>query len=139
MQNRITITIPSDLVEAADARARSLDRSRSWVLVEALRRYLAGSSALGTVREPATQSYGSLAADLGVVPVDASAEVAASRRHRLQAELALPPLERLRRAEELAHLGRSPASLRARAAVQIVAFDSYEDYYEWKKPRLIRA
>ena len=59
-----------------------------------------------------------------------------SRRRRLRAELAPPPLERLRRAEEIARLGEP--SGRHRASTLVVGFDSYEDYYEWKKTRLIR-
>jgi hypothetical protein len=55
---------------------------------------------------------------------------------RLRAELALPPLERLRRAEELARLGQ--VSNLPRAGAQVVGFDTYEDYYQWKKSRLIR-
>jgi hypothetical protein len=136
--DRITITIPRDLVEAADERAEDLDRSRSWVLVEALRRYLRGPAAALTLREPAAPPYGPAAhpTAASATPVDAAAEVAASRRHRLRAELALSPLERLRRAEEIARLGQPSNSPRASALV--VGFDSYEDYYEWKKSRLIR-
>jgi metal-responsive CopG/Arc/MetJ family transcriptional regulator len=36
---RISATIPEALVAAADERAKRLDRSRSWVISEALRRY----------------------------------------------------------------------------------------------------
>lgn len=133
MQSRITITIPEELVEAADARADHLDRSRSWVLVEALRQYLRYASPPLAVHEAAGRPY---AAGPPVPPVDAAAEVAASRRRRLRAELALPALERLRRGEELARLGQSRQ--RARASAQIIGFDTYEDYYEWKRNRLIR-
>ena len=136
--DRITITIPRDLVEAADQWAKSLDRSRSWVLVEALRRHLRGPAGAHTVREPAAPPYAPAAYPTAgsATPVDAAAEVAASRRHRLHAELALSPLERLRRAEEVARLGQ-PSNL-PRASALVVGFDSYEDYYEWKKSRLIR-
>ncbi len=138
MQSRITITIPAELVEAADAKARSLDRSRSWVLVEALRQYLTGPARPQLVHEPAAPPYASTPSPPAgaATPVDAAAEVAASRTRRLRAELALTPHERLRRAEELARLGEPPH--RPRAGAQVVGFDTYEDYYEWKKSRLIR-
>lgn len=137
MQARITITIPEELVQAADARARSLDRSRSWVLVEALRQYMQAEPRSGGVREPAV-AYAPSAAEAphSVAPVDVAAEVAASRTRRLQAELALAPLERLRRADELGRLGRTTRPTGASA--QLVGFDQYDDYYEWKRTRLIR-
>lgn len=128
---RISITIPRPLVAAADRRAKQLHRSRSWVVSDALRQYLAGPPGLGypeergrTVREATPQLY-------------AAGEVAAARRRHLAAELALAPSERLRRAEELGHLA-SEAQRRGRRH-QIIGFDSYEDYYEWKKARLIGA
>jgi len=138
MQSRITITIPRELVEAADDKARSLDRSRSWVLVEALRQYLAEPARPQFVHEPEAPPYASRPSPGAetTTPVDAAAEVAASRLHRLRSELALTPLERLRRAEEVARLGQR--SNLPRAGAQIIGFDTYEDYYEWKKSRLIR-
>ena len=139
MQSRITITIPRELIEAADAKARNLDRSRSWVLVEALRQYLRGPSRPLAVREPVAPPHGTVATPTTepAASVDAASEIAESRRRRLRAELALPPLERLQRAEELARLGQ-PANL-PRASLQVIGFDNYEDYYEWKKKGLIRA
>ncbi len=132
MQSRITITIPKDLVDAADEKAQSMDRSRSWVLVEALRRYLRPAQ----IHEPVAHPYSVSPATQPGAPVDVAAEVAASRKRRLRAEYTLPPLERLRRAEDIARLGEP--SNRARASVQVVGFDNYEDYYAWKKNRLIR-
>jgi len=133
MQSRITITIPADLIQAADTKAQSLSRSRSWVLVEALREYLAAPRSDHGVGEPVAHPY---AASRAAPTVDAAAEVAASRQRRLRAEARLPELERLRRAEELAQLGRRTDH--AGASAQIVGFDTYEDYYEWKRNRLIR-
>ena len=118
---RITITLPRDLLAAADARARRLDRSRSWVVVEALRAFVTTESAV--VREP--------------VAGYAVQEVADARRRHLATDLRLSPAERLRRAEELGRLAR--AAQRRRPRQQIIAFDSYEDYYEWRKTRLIGA
>jgi hypothetical protein len=136
MRTRITITIPEELVREADAKAEQLGRSRSWVLAEALRGYLRGAPSR-VVRETATRPYRSNRwGQAGPIPVDAAPEVAESRRRRLRAELALAPLERLQRAEEIAQLGE--IAPRPRIGAQIVAFDSYEDYYEWKRNRLIR-
>ena len=119
---RISITVPKDLVTAADCRARELDRSRSWVLTEALRGYLASGPVI--VREP-------------TVPYDASADVAEARRRRLLDDLQLSPAERLRATDELVRLSRmvrEPRALRA----QVIGFDSYDDFYEWKKAQAAR-
>lgn len=116
---RITITLPKELLVAADARATRLDRSRSWVVAEALREQLTGGA--NTVRDPAV-TY-------------AAREVADARRRHLKTDLRLPPEERLRRAEELGRLARS--AQRRGPRQQIIGFNSYEDYYEWRKTRLI--
>lgn len=110
---RVTITLPSDLLAAADTRARRLDRSRSRVVAEALRTYLAAPM----VRDPGVAYAGR--------------EVAEARRLHLATELRLSPAERLRRAEELGRLGR--AAQRRKPRQQIIGFDTYEDYYEWKR------
>jgi len=115
---RISITLPKDVLEAADRRARALDRSRSWVIVEAIRSHVAEAPA--RVREPEA-------------PVYAVREVAEARRRHLVADLALSPAERLRSAEELTRLARSQRRRGNRGRYQIIAFDSYEDFYEWKR------
>jgi hypothetical protein len=116
---RISVTIPASVLAAADRRARELGRSRSWVVAQAIRQYTRAQA--GVVREPEPVAY-------------AVAEVAEARRRRLVRDLELPADERLRQAEELAQLGREQ---RARAARrhQVIGFDSYEDFYEWKKAR----
>jgi predicted transcriptional regulator len=116
---RVTVTLPKDVLAAADARAEQLDRSRSWVVAESLRAYVARAG----VREPVV-AYG-------------AREVAEARRVHLATDLRLSPEERLRRAEELGRIARS-AQNRGRRS-QIIGFDNYEDYYEWKKARLVRA
>jgi predicted transcriptional regulator len=114
---RVTITLPAELLAAADARARQLDRSRSWVVAEAVRRHLATP----VVREPGV-AY-------------AAREVADARRLHLASDLRLSPSERLRRAEELGRLART-AQRRGRRQ-QVIAFDTYEDYCEWNKARRV--
>ncbi len=113
---RIAITLPKDVLAATDRRAKELDRSRSRVIVDALRAYLARPAA---VREETRPSYGS--DDFGL-----------ARRKQLEADLASSPAERLRHAEETVRLARS---LRPRRGPhqQIIGFDSYGDFYEWKR------
>ena len=129
---RISITVPKALVAAADRRARELQRSRSWVLAEALRAYVGGE----TRGRPAEQPQAARVAEVAAHPY-AAREVAAARHRRLVSELALPPGERLRQAEELAGLARHVQ--RRGRRLQVLGFDSYEDYYEWKKARRIGA
>ncbi|MEE8191726.1 MAG: ribbon-helix-helix domain-containing protein [Gemmatimonadales bacterium] len=121
-KKRITITLPPDLIVAADRRAQELDRSRSWVVAEALRAQLVQHEGATPSSPAATQ---------------AAAELAQARRSRLRAEVALPPEERLRRAEELGRLARQAQPRGPRKV--IIIFDSYEDFYEWRKSRLIGA
>lgn len=145
---RISITIPDDLVEWADERADALDRSRSWLIVEALRRYLRevgvrGERAMARVAESAPPVY--LATSEQTTPaqsvaplaevVDIAPEIAAAQKRRLRAELQLSPEERLKRAEELGRLGLQAQGRKPR--LQVIGFSSYEDYYEWKRHRLI--
>jgi len=117
---RISITLPKDLLQAADRRARALERPRSWLLAEAVRAYLAAAPA--RVSEPAASAY-------GVGPV------ADARRQHLAADLKRSPAERLRRVEELVRVARQVRRRRP-TRQQVIGFDSYEDFYEWKKARL---
>ena len=116
---RISITLPPEVLQAADKRARALDRSRSWLIVAAIRTYLATAPA--QVREVAG-------------PVSGAQEVADARRRHLATDLRRTPAERLRRADELAQLARRARSRRGRRE-QVIGFDNYEDFYEWKKAR----
>jgi ribbon-helix-helix CopG family protein len=119
---RIAITLPKDLVAAADRRARELDRSRSRVIAEALRTYLATSHRAAPpahVREAVTPAYGSDA-------------IGSARRAQLERDLARSPAERLRIAEEAARTARTISRGRGRRH-QVIGFDSYDDFYEWKK------
>ena len=123
---RISITLPRELLVAADRRARELDRPRSWILADALRGYLGGGGGEGAgsgkrVSEPAPPGY-------------AAEAVKEARRRHLIADLALSPAERLRRAEELLRLAWRVHGRRRRP--QVIGFDSYKDFYEWKKKAL---
>jgi hypothetical protein len=113
---RIAITLPRDILAAADRRAKALDHSRSRVIVDALRAYLASPAA---VREEARPAYG-------------SDPIGSARRAQLERDLARSPTERLRQAETANRLARARRPRRGRRQ-QIIAFDSYEDFWEWKK------
>lgn len=111
---RISITLPREILAAADGHARALDRPRSWVIAEAIRSYRSGAP--GQAVTPA-----------------GTAEVAAARRQHLLADLKRTPEERLRRAAALLRL--TPGSVGRRA--QVIGFDSYEDFDAWKKARRV--
>ena len=112
---RIAITLPKDVLAAADRRAKELDRSRSRLIVDAIRAYLASPS----TREGIRPAYGADA-------------VGVARREQLERDLARSPAERLRVAEEGARLAKSRRPRRG-SVQQVIGFDSYEDFYEWKR------
>jgi hypothetical protein len=117
--SRISITLPRDVLVAADRRARALDRSRSWVIVEAVRAYIRGSPS--QVHEPAATAYGVTVPGLGP-----------QRLAQLEADLRLTPEQRVRAAEQTARLGEGKRGARGRAH-RVLAFDRYEDYVGWKR------
>jgi hypothetical protein len=114
---RIAITLPKDVLSALDKRAKHLDQSRSGVIVAAIRAYL-NAPAAAAVRE-AVPAYGTDA-------------FGAARRAQLERDLARTPAERLRIAEEASRTARALRPARGRRH-QIIGFDSYQDFYEWKK------
>ncbi|MFQ5810871.1 MAG: ribbon-helix-helix protein, CopG family [Armatimonadota bacterium] len=129
--SRISITIPEQLVRAADARAKAVERSRSWVLVQALRQYLASGEVVETagtaprsapaVRERSTPSPAT----------EAAAGRGLYREAQLQADLALTPEARVKEAERAARVAelRAPRWRRAR----VLTFERYEDYLDWER------
>jgi hypothetical protein len=123
---RITITVPAAVIRQADRVARREGRSRSWVIADALRRQFADAGA-EAARVPAPSES---APDL----VEASARV---RTAHVGGELSLTPAERLARAEELGGIARERQGRGRRE--QVIAFDSYDDFYRWKAARLIGA
>ena len=123
---RIAITLPPEVLVAADRLARRLDRSRSWVVAEAVRRLAAAEShAVTATAWAAASPAGHLAAT-----------VAEGRLNQLRADLDRTPADRLRRAEELVQLGRTVHPRRPRT--QIIAFDSADEFAEWKRSSRIR-
>jgi len=115
---RIAITLPQEILVGVDRRANELDRSRSRVIVDAIRAYLG----VPAVVRQAAPGYGADA-------------FGAARRAQLERDLARTPAQRLAAAEQLARLARSarPRSRARQPRQQIIGFDSYEDFYEWKK------
>lgn len=120
---RIAITLPQGVLAAADRLARRLDRSRSWVIAEAVRQF-AGSfeDSPAGVREQAWSPYATSLAE-------------AARMRQLKTQAALTPEECLRRAEELLQLAppRQGSPLK-----QVIGFGSWEDFAYWKASRRVR-
>lgn len=126
---RIAITLPAPVLATADRLAKRLDRSRSWVIAEAVRQFASGaqypeqSPRHSTVREPVASAF-------------QAGQVAEARVRLLESGLAQSPAERLQRAEELLQLARL-ARPRGRRK-QVVAFDSWEEFALWKAAQRIR-
>lgn len=99
------MTVPPDLLRRADRLAKAWDRSRSWVLSEAIRQ----------LPEPAVSKITSQRLD-------------DYRRHQLASDLRLSLEQRVIEAERTARETptRSPSRL-------FVSFDRFEDYFEWKR------
>ena len=119
---RVTVTVPADVLKAADAVAKSLDRSRSWVVAEAVRRYAElppGDRPPAAVREPPAPPY-------ALRRAFREAELA-----RLKSDLALTPERRVQVAEELART--APSDRRQPRFRRVLQFDSYDDYLDWKR------
>jgi hypothetical protein len=111
--SRVAVTIPRDVVAAADRLASALDRPRSWVVAEALRRFAA---------TPSGPSEGTDAASVG--------GIGPSRLAQLEADLRLTPAQRVRATEQTA---RATRRRRRGSAQRVIAFERYEDYVEWKR------
>jgi hypothetical protein len=120
---RIAITLPARDLAAADRLARTHDRSRSWIIAEAVRRYAASAEA-GEAPGPSRATKGA------TVAAAAAPGLGASRLDQLRRDLALTPEERVRAAEETLRLTQLQHGPRPQ---QVLAFDRYEDYLDWKR------
>ena len=110
---RIAITLPPETLAAADRLARAQDRSRSWIVSEAVRRYAAS---VETAPDPTLGGAG----------------LGASRTMQLLRDLALTPEQRVHLADEtLLSLDDNtlPVVRESRS------FDRYEDFLDWKRER----
>ncbi len=115
---RVAITLPAQDLAAADRLARAHDRSRSWIVAEAIRRFAAASETGET--PPATDTL--------LQP----SGLGTSRLAQLTRDLSLTPEARVREAEETLRLTELRQPSRAH---QVVTFDKYEDYLQWKRSR----
>ncbi len=118
------MTIPADLVRQADQLARQWDRSRSWVIAEAIRR-------LDQQQQPAplpgmVAERGIAAPPRSTLPADGG-RLDPSRRRMLADDLRLSPEARVLAAERTAR--EVPARSYGRL---FVSFDRPEDYLQWK-------
>jgi Ribbon-helix-helix protein, copG family len=120
---RIAITLPKKDLAAADRLARTQDRSRSWIVAEAIRRYAA-----------VTEVQPVHAADTAAVssPPLSYPGLGASRLAQLTRDLQLSPEARVLAAEETLRQTGLPGRPRRH---QLLAFDRYEDFLDWKKTR----
>jgi hypothetical protein len=123
--SRISITVPSELLKRLDQRAQSLDRPRSWVIAEAVRAWMASSTAVAgsaQVREPRSPGYGS-----AMTQNDRS--LGDQRLAQLRADLALTPEQRVIAAEQT--VKAVPAQSTRWSGV--LSFERFEDFWAWKK------
>ena len=116
---RIAITLPQEVLAAADRLARRLDRSRSWVIAEAIRRL-----------EVQAGCEKSMVRETGVSPYSGQPGLGPSRLAQLEADLSLSPEERVKAAEETARVDRY---LRPARGDQLLFFDELDSYVHWKQ------
>ncbi len=110
---KIAITLPPEDLAAADRLAAEHDRSRSWIVAEALRQYVARAS----------QSAQAVTLD-------------DSRHEQLRRDLALTPLERIQAGEEsLRVIGRSPT---APVGNEPLIFEHFDAFLAWSRERTAR-
>lgn len=114
--SRISISLPQELLTLADQLARESDRSRSWVIAEAIRQLGEGEPRATPTgegnRTAPNQPPGREAAALQQLPLD----------------LGLSAEERVREAERR---GRSTPGGTGKIRNQILGFARYEDYLAW--------
>ena len=131
---RIAITIPEQDLAAADRLARALDRSRSWIVAEAVRRYVEAleapaARALLEVNPVQPSVHAVVNRD---VPPRSRPGLGPSRLAQLSRDLALTPEARVRAAEETLRLTEPRDQPRQH---RLLAFDRYDDFLDWKFSR----
>lgn len=108
---RIAITLPPETLRAADELAARHDRSRSWIIAEAIRQFAAAHRA-------------------APVATEASRRVGASRMEQLRRDTALSPQSRLLDGEEIVAVGDTGAE-----PVSPRAFPTYDAFVAWRRER----
>jgi len=104
---RIAITLPHNDLASADRLAAQQDRSRSWIVAEAIRRYAADVDAAAP------------ASPLGQ-----------SRTRQLRTDVGLTLDERMIEADEVATVGPAPGAI-----VAPRLFDSFDAFLAWQRTR----
>lgn len=104
---RIAITLPQEDLAAADRLAHKKDRSRSWIVAEAVRRYV------------------------GAVDSE-SRGLGASRTNQLHRDMALTPEQRVLLADETLALNERIVD---RASRSSKGFATYDEFLDWKRDR----
>lgn len=127
---RISITLPAEVLRAADREAKRVGRSRSWVIAEAIRRGLPaegvaeGGAAPAAVRAPAVRETAPHPYATDVPGLDPF------RKEQLRRDLELTPAERLLASDDAVRLGELA---HPRPALrQVIFFDDYLEYLKWK-------
>jgi hypothetical protein len=114
---RVTCTVPAEVLRSADRLAARLDRSRSWVVTEAVRRLVAAPEASPA---PAREA-----------PPRLQRAFRAAEQARLTSDLAMTPAERVRISETIART--TPVGGRSAQRNRVLQFETYESYLDWKR------
>ncbi len=134
---RIAITLPQSELAAADRLATAQDRSRSWIVAEAIRRYVASLEATSRAAAPSVHDALPTATAMtsGAYPEfepGTRPGLGTSRLSQLQRDLALTPEARVRAAEEtLRQIDRGDDDRTHRGR----SFARYEDFLDYKRNR----
>ena len=114
---RVTCTVPAEVLRSADRLAARLDRSRSWVVTEAVRRLVAAPE---PGPPPAREASPRL-----------QRAFRAAEQARLTSDLAMTPAERVRISETIART--TPVGGRSAQRNRVLQFETYESYLDWKR------
>ncbi len=108
---RIAITLPPETLRVADELAALSDRSRSWVIAEAIRQYAARQGSTAAREDPASV-------------------IGASRLEQLRRDAMLSPEARVRASEEISAIGGTQG-----ASITPLTFSSYNAFHAWLDQR----
>lgn len=144
---RIAITLPPEDLETADRLAAEQDRSRSWIVAEAIRQYAANGSGRAAAKSTGNRRRSRTAEKSANAAIDATmvesideaealsgdgSGLGASRMAQLVRDMRLTPEQRVRLAEESLRLTELVGTA---AITPLRTFDRYEDFLDWKQSR----
>lgn len=112
---RISITLPPETLRAADELAARHDRSRSWIVAEAIRQYAAAQRGAPSADD------------------DASTRLGRSRQEQLRRDVALSPEARVLESEGIVTVDGEPGA--PGEPVPPRSFPSYDDFIAWRRER----